>query len=245
MYGSALPLAAAFFAGGIAIFIYLWFCWSGRNRGWLRSPKWTWLVLGPFSAFGLMLIAMGIGILDEGGPVSRFIVATSMAGGFLGWLIYLFEPSWWGPAWLRKLREAGVDIHADDGSVEHVEDVVPLEQWSATMITRPDGSGDRGTLQLYDDGVLFEYGQSGPASNGRSLPSQAEIPLDEIGAVELWYRFAMGPVGTETPEIMERESPLLSIIDKNDELHLFDFPFVSSAARRIAEVADCKVTERR
>lgn len=265
---SYLPIALPTFLIGILILLYVWSCWSGKNRGWLEhSRRWTWLVLGPMPGWGVLALGMGIGMLDYGGAPGRAVMYIGGAGSLLGFFIGIAEPSWWGPSWFREHRRIEEDnaIRPEITSVEimragteplsseeqrlmnHLFDKVQsIDEWKATLVAHADGSGEPGRLHLYSDGLLFIAERiAHGATDTPPGPSMLPLLIDDIDNIQLVYKLGELTDGSSEPIYTEREIPLLLIVNDNGPNVMLDTPFVTSTARRIADVVGCTVEESR
>jgi hypothetical protein len=231
------------------------------------------VILGPLPALGVGLLGAGVGFLDRGGPVSQGLIALAAAAGLLGFVIAIIQPTWWGPGWLRALRAAGVDIHggldrnpigeADQrpsgvvflsGSASPSVDTdnlirqfmtgaEPMEQWTATEVRGPDGSGPLGQLWRYETGLFFVTDQ--PISMGDDRPARFGMPMpfSEVKGLELIHRVQAAPNGSSEPTAVDHAAPLVFIRMGEAGGWMFKLTFPSAVARRIAEFARCPVQE--
>jgi hypothetical protein len=266
-----LPIAIPTILLGLAILLYCWLCWSGRNQGWHEhSRRWTWVVLGLLPGQGLLVLGLGIAMLDYGGPTGRACAAVGAAAAGLGFIVGIVEPSWWGPAWFRELRDSernatqgdmasmrtvhiitldgkrpsAAERDLADSSLHRVE---PIEEWNATLVERfSDGSGTPGRLQLFEDGVLFlEERGANEIDGGAPLLCAYSMPVEDIRGVQLIYKLARRIDDSSQLEYTERDTPLLLIENSNGLNLMFNLPFVTSTARRIASMVGSEVVESR
>jgi hypothetical protein len=269
-----LPIAIPTILAGLSILLYCWFCWTGRNQGWHEhGQRWTWCVLGLLPGQGIMVLSLGIGMLDYGGRTGRAIAALGAGAAGIGFVIGIVEPKWWGPAWFRELRESERieqarrdaarmrlprDVHVmgldgsppSAGQLDLADNLLhgdsPIDEWRATRVEYPDGSGVSGRLQLYDDGLLFLEEHRADAKAGEPpFLAVLSIPAEDIREVQLAFKLREHTNGSEEPQYTERETPLLLIFNRDGRGMALDLPFVTSTARRIASLAGCAVEESR
>jgi hypothetical protein len=264
-----LPVALGFLGGAALLFAYTRWRWSGRNREWLRSYRHSGAVLGLLPALSFFMAALAIATLDRDSVLGQAVLVAGLLALALGHVIYLFEPSWWGPGWLRDLRAAGVDVHTDpygtrdeEGEVvftstsrwpsRHSEavrkqwdaGVEPIEEWQVTEVQDVDGSGVRGLLQRYKPGLLFIT--DGPVEMMNQPPARlAEtIGFREVKEVDLLYNVRLDRNGNGPARSFDYETPLLSIGKADGHgWRLFKLLRPTSVAERIAEFAGCQVRE--
>jgi hypothetical protein len=233
--------------------------WTGRWRTWSRRVL-TGPLPMPISLLpGLGLAAGAAGLYELGAPLA---VAAPFFVAFLAlFVLYVWAPPWWGPAWYRKEREKGVSPDLSDPATalsyaaltkpaERSSAAVeqrfaggePLERWSATWVEDEDG-GDKphalgragatqGKLELYREGLAFRA--IGLEDSLRGQATAVAIDRDEFDAARVVPAGA-GPDGRKRPRHGARSAFARLVVDTEHGPFLFEVNFAKRKASRIAE----------
>jgi len=121
--------------------------------------------------------------------------------------------------------------------------VEPMEQWPATEVRDPDGSGALGQLRRYEKGLLFVTDQPTPVGGDRPARCGMPMPFGEVKGLELIHSVQAASNGRTAPSSIEHATPLVFIRMGEAGGWMFKLTFPSAVARRIGEFAGCPVQE--
>jgi hypothetical protein len=266
-----VPRAGAVLSGalylllGLALLTHAWRCWSGRSRAWVRRTWSPQVVLGLLPGLGFAALAAGVQVMV--GPWAGPVVAVLMTIGFvllvLGIVYIVFEPSWWGPRWFRRLpaRDRMPDIsdpltaatvgfsrRPAAASGEQVRRAAgrlggrPVARWGGGYVYDPDtserahGMARRGTVM--GDLTLYPHGLTFAAKRWedvlRDEPTVLVLPSDEIRTVRVVPARAGADGETRRGRLWRSVYPRL-VVESTGGRYVFDVAF-GGAARAASRI---------
>ena len=251
-------VSALLLAAGVALLGASALAWTGRWRTWSRRVFTGPLPL-PISLLpGLGLALVGTGLYELGAPMG---VAAPFFVAFLAlFVVYVWAPGWWGPAWYREERSKGVRPDLTDPatalsyaaltrpserSSEAVEQRFrgrePLERWNATWVEDENGGSKphalgragatQGKLELYRDGLAFRA--IGLEDSLRGHATAVAIDRGEFDAARVVPAGA-GPDGRKRPRHGARSAFARLVVDTDSGPFLFEVNFAKRKAERIS-----------
>ena len=255
MTGALVLLAAA------AVFVASALAWTGRWRSWSRrvftGPLPLPITLLP--GIGFALVAAGLYELGvPAGPlIPLFLVFLAL------FVIYLWAPSWWGPAWFREERRAGVGPDLSDPATalsyaaltskpagadsraavaERFGDREPIRRWKATWIEHEDGGSKPHALGRAGatEGRLELYDDglafraSGLEDRMRGDATAVAVSREEFSTARV-VPAGSGPDGQKRPRQGARSAFARLVVDTQYGPFLFE---VNSAKRKAREISE-------
>lgn len=91
--------------------------WSGRWRWWMQDRGRGHFVLSAMPGTGLMLFGLGIYMVVPTYPVA-LVGGVGMAAAVVGYVLFFCEPSWFGPAWYRRVKRRSSSLGYRGGHPE-------------------------------------------------------------------------------------------------------------------------------
>jgi hypothetical protein len=252
-------VSAVLIAAGAALLGASALAWTGRWRAWSRRVFTGPLPL-PISLLpGLGLALVGTGLYELGAPMGA---AAPFFVAFLAlFVLYVWAPSWWGPAWYREERARGVEPDLTDPATalsyaaltspaerstaavaERFARSEPLERWNATWVEDENGGAKphalgragatQGKLELYRDGLAFRA--IGLEDSLRGHATAVAIDRGEFGTARVVPPGA-GPDGRKRPRHGARSAFARLVVDTAHGPFLFEVNFAKRKASRITE----------
>jgi hypothetical protein len=245
---------AVMIAFGVAALAGAWMCWTGRWRKWSKQVSMGNAPLTLAPGFGAFVVLVGIAMLLPD-AVGAMLGVLAFLLAFAGFVMFLWDPSWYGPRWYRD-RDQEYDLSvpinaAIAASVRtqpaEVSEAVarskmgwrePEARWRAHLVSDAYGRPSamqrigvvRGHLLLYPDAVVFAADVREDRMRGTAVVEV--IRAEEIVAVR---RVPAGsrPDGERAgPDLPSRVMPRLRV-DTTSGAHVFE---AASAGRRVREL---------
>jgi hypothetical protein len=255
MTGALSLLAAAVMLVASAL------AWTGRWRAWSRRVFTGPLPLPITLLPGLGLALIGAGLYEFGIPAGPL---TPLLLGFLAlFVLYLWAPSWWGPAWFREEQRRGIEPDLSDPATalsygaltskpagadsraavaERFGGREPIRRWRATWIEHENGGEKPHALGRAGatEGRLELYDDglafraSGIEDRMRREATAVAISRGEFGAARVVPAGA-GPDGRKRPRHAARSAFARLVVDTQYGPFLFEVNGAKRKAREISE----------